>query len=204
MWQDEKNASVRDMEGINIHVLNAKIFLRGIYKDEDESDRRIIFGDNALACEKEFIGRIAGRYRITGVCDRLALIDGKTEVIDFKYSKISDKYIFPVKQSVAESFEGKGDLHPAAQLMIYHHFLPEAAGARFYFLKETGRIRETELPEKEIAQTETLLELIGKRLDEIIAADEILPVTNSDECRYCRFQIFCCRDGFYKSLRRSY
>ena len=204
MWEDENNASVRDTKGINIHALNAKIFLRGIYEEESRSGRQVIFGDNALACEKSFHGTIAGRYRLTGVCDRLATIDGKTEIIDFKYSKLSDKYKFPSRQSVAERFLEKGALHPAAQLMIYRHFLPEATAARFYFLKETGGMREKELPKREITGTEFLLELIGRRLDEIIAADEILPVTNSDECRYCRFQIFCGRDGFYKALRRNY
>lgn len=202
MWVDEQNASLRDKEGINIYMLNAKIFLGGIYEDEKASGRQVIFGDNALAYEKEFTGMLAGRYRIKGVCDRLAEIDGKTQIVDFKYSKISDRYNISQKKSVTDRFAQSGFLHPAAQLMIYRHFLPEATGARFYFLKETGRVREKELPDEEIARTGQLLELIGGRLDEIIAADEIRPVKDSGECRYCRFQTFCGRDGFYKAARR--
>jgi RecB family exonuclease len=202
MWVDEQNASLRDKEGINIYMLNAKIFLGGIYEDEKASGRQVIFGDNALACEKEFTGMLAGRYRIKGVCDRLAEIDGKTQVIDFKYSKISDRYNISQKKSVTDRFAQSGLLHPVAQLMIYRHFLPEATGARFYFLKETGRVREKELPDEEITRTGQLLELIGGRLDEIIAADEIRSVKDSGECRYCRFQAFCGRDGFYKAARR--
>jgi len=57
---------VRDIYGINIYMLNAKILLQEIYEDEKESGERIIFADNALACEKRFTGMIAGSYKITG------------------------------------------------------------------------------------------------------------------------------------------
>ena len=44
------------------------------------------------ACEEKFKGMIAGSYKITGRSDRLAKIDGRTEVIDFKYSKKQSRY----------------------------------------------------------------------------------------------------------------
>ncbi len=67
---------MRDIDGINIYMLNAKIFLKEIYEDEKESGKRLIFADNALACEKRFSGMIAGSYKITGCSDRLAKIAG--------------------------------------------------------------------------------------------------------------------------------
>ncbi len=86
-----KTPNVRDIDGINIYMLNAKIFLQEIYEDEKESGERIIFADNAISCEKKFKGMIAGSYKITGRSDRLAKIAGRTEVIDFKYSKKQDQ-----------------------------------------------------------------------------------------------------------------
>ena len=96
--QSDENADVRDIYGINIYMLNAKILLQEIYEDEKESGERIIFADNALACEKRFTGMIAGSYKITGFSDRLANIAGRTEVIDFKYSKKKDEYKLSKKQ----------------------------------------------------------------------------------------------------------
>ena len=51
---------MRDIDGINIYMLNAKILLKEIYADEKESGERIIFADNAISCEEKFKGMIAG------------------------------------------------------------------------------------------------------------------------------------------------
>ena len=87
LWESDENAEVRDIDGINIYMLNAKILLQEIYADEKDSGERVIFADNAISCEEKFKGMIAGSYKITGRSDRLAKIAGRTEVIDFKYSK---------------------------------------------------------------------------------------------------------------------
>ncbi len=71
-----KTPKLRDIDGINIYMLNAKIFLREIYEDEKESGERLIFADNAISCEEKFSGTIAGSYKITGRSDRLAKIAG--------------------------------------------------------------------------------------------------------------------------------
>ena len=201
LWISDENAEVRDIDGINIYRLNAKIFLREIYEDEKESGERLIFADNALACEKRFSGTIAGSYKITGFSDRLAKIAGRTEVIDFKYTKKQSKYDLSGKTTVLQRFIEKGFLHPAAQLVIYQHFNKEAEGARFYFLKEPTKDREINLPSAETAGADALMLAIKERLDAIIGGSELRPYHDCDECEYCVFQALCGREDFYKTSR---
>ena len=203
LWENDENAVVRDIYGINIYMLNAKILLQEIYEDEKESGERIIFADNALACEKRFTGMIAGSYKITGFSDRLANIAGRTEVIDFKYSKKKDEYKLLKKTTVLERFKEKGVLHPAVQLIIYHHFNKEAQGARFYFLKEPSKDREIALPPEESAGAEALMLAIKECLDEIIGGSELLPIHDCQACKYCLFQALCGREDYYKASRRN-
>jgi CRISPR/Cas system-associated exonuclease Cas4 (RecB family) len=203
LWASDENAAVRDIYGINIYMLNAKILLQEIYEDEKESGERVIFADNALACEKRFTGMIAGSYKITGFSDRLANIAGRTEVIDFKYSKKKDEYKLLKKTTVLERFKEKGVLHPAAQLIIYQHFNKEAQGARFYFLKEPSKDREIELPPEESANAQELMLAIRERLDAIIDGSELLPEHDCQACEYCQFQALCSREDYYKASRRN-
>jgi RecB family exonuclease len=201
LWESDENTTVREIDGINIYMLNAKILLQEIYADEKESGEHIIFADHTIACEKKFNGMIAGCYKITGRSDRLAEIAGRTEVIDFKYSKWQSKYKLSEKTSVLERFKAKGVLHPAAQLIIYQHFNEEAQGARFYFLKEPSKERDIELPAEESAGADDLMLAIKERLDEIISGNELLPAHDCQECDYCLFQALCGREDYYKALR---
>ena len=201
LWENDENADVRDIDGINIHMLNAKILLQEIYADEKDSGERVIFADNAISCEEKFKGMIAGSYKITGRSDRLSRIDGQTEVVDFKYSKKQSKYELPKKSTVLDRFKEKGVLHPAAQLIIYQHFNKDAQGARFYFLKEPSKEREVELPTEESAKAQDLMLAIKERLDAIIGGDELQPEHDCLECEYCRFQALCGREDFYKTAR---
>ncbi len=200
LWESDENAEVRDIDGINIYMLNAKILLQEIYADENESGDGLVFADNALCCEKKFEGMIDGCYKITGRSDRIASIAGRTEVIDFKYSKKS-KYNLSGRTSVLERFKEKGILHPAAQLIIYQHFNKEAQGARFYYLKEPTSGRQIEIPEKEIAQAGELMKAIKIRLDNIIGGSELAPDHDCSECEYCQFQALCGREAYYKTVR---
>jgi len=204
LWNSDENAAVRYIDGINIYMLNAKILLQEIYADEKESGEYIIFADNAVACEKKFSGMIAGCYKITGRSDRLAKIAGRTEVIDFKYSKKQSKYNLPGKITVLERFKEKGVLHPAAQLIIYQHFNKDAEGARFYFLKEPSKDRALVLPPEESANAQELMLAIKERLDAIIGGSELQPEHNCSECEYCRFQALCGREDYYKTLRGDF
>jgi len=201
LWSSEENAALRNINGINISMLNAKIFLQEIYADEKESGRCIVFADNAVACEKEFHGMIAGCYKITGRMDRLANMNGRTEVIDFKYTNIKSNYKISDKTSILQRFEEKGILHPAAQLMIYQHYNKGVEGARFYFLKEPSKERDMELPSKLIAEADDLMRVIKKQLDVIIGGNELLPVYDSPACDYCLFQALCGREDYYKTMR---
>ncbi|MDD5523644.1 MAG: PD-(D/E)XK nuclease family protein [Smithella sp.] len=203
LWENDENADVREMDGINIYMLNAKILLKEIYEDEQESGERLIFSGNALACEKRFTGRLAGSYKITGFSDRLANIAGRTEVIDFKYSKKQDKYKLSGKTTVRGLFKEKGVLHPAAQLIIYQHFNKDAEGARFYFLKEPSKDREIALPPEESAEAEALMLSIKENLDAIIGGGELVPVHDCQACEYCQFQALCGREDYYKASRRN-
>ncbi len=200
-WESDESKTLRDIAGIDIYKLNAKIFLQEIYADEKESGKRIIFSDNAVACEKEFRGMIAGSYKITGRSDRLAKIEGRTEVIDFKYSGKQGKYKIPEKTSVLKRFKEQNVLHPAAQLMIYQHFNKGVEGARFYFLREQSEDRDMELTEAQSAETAELMLAIKERLDAIIGSDELLPVHDCQECENCLFQALCGREDYYKALR---
>ncbi len=100
-------------------------------------------------------------------------------------------------------FIEKGFLHPAAQLIIYQHFNRGAQGARFYFLKEPTKDRQLVLPAEESARAEALMLAIKERLDAIIAADEIRPEHDCDQCEYCQFQALCGREDFYKARRND-
>ena len=203
LWNSDKNAEVRDIDGINIYMLNAKILLQEIYADEKDSGAGLVFADNALACEKRFTGAIAGSYKITGYSDRLAKIGERTEVIDFKYSKKQSSYDLKGKSSVLERFKEKGILHPAAQLIIYQHFNKDAQGARFYFLKEPSKDREIKLPAAETAGADALMQAIKERLDVIIGGSELASAHNCSECEYCQFQALCGREDYYKAVRRN-
>jgi hypothetical protein len=201
LWESDENAEIRDIDGINIYMLNAKILLKEIYADELESGQRIVFADNAISCEGKFSGTIAGCYKITGRSDRLAKISGRTEVIDFKYSKKKSKYKISEKTTVLERFSEKGILHPVAQLIIYQHFNEGVEGARFYFLKESSKDRVMELPLEQSVTADELMSAIKERLDAIIGGSELLPDHNCQECEYCLFQALCGREAYYKASR---
>lgn len=199
LWESGENEALRGLEGVEIYRLNAKIILREIDEEERAIGRQILFADNAISCEEKFSGTIAGRYSITGRSDRLALLEGSTEVIDFKYSKKRSGFSLSTKETVLERFQKKGILHPAAQLILYRHFIPDAQGARFYFLKETSENRMMEIPEKELDCAGGLVSAIADRLDEIVQGDHLAPGYDSRECEYCQHQSLCGKEGYYRT-----
>ncbi|OPY87261.1 MAG: PD-(D/E)XK nuclease superfamily protein [Smithella sp. PtaU1.Bin162] len=201
LWESDENEEIRNIDGINIYMLNAKILLQEIYEDELNSGRRIVFADNAVSCEEKFRGMIAGCYKITGRSDRVARIAGHTEIIDFKYSKKQVRFNIPVRTTVLELLKEKGILHPAAQLMIYRHFNKGVEGARFYFLKEPSKDRDMVIPENLSAEADELMSAIRERLDAIIGGNELAPGYDSPECEFCLFQSLCGREGYYKAAR---
>jgi hypothetical protein len=201
LWENDENVAVRDIDGINIYMLNAKILLQEIYADELESGERLVFADNAISCEEKFSSTIAGCYKITGRSDRLAKISGRTEVIDFKYSKNKSKYKISERTTVLERFKDKGILHPAAQLIIYQHFIEGVEGARFYFMKESSKDRVMVLPLELSTTAEEFMSAIKDRLDAIIGGSELVPDHNCQECEYCLFQALCGRPNYYKASR---
>jgi hypothetical protein len=201
LWECDENAEVRNIDGINIYMLNAKILLKDIYADELESGQLIVFADNAISCEEKFSGTIAGRYKITGRSDRLAKISERNEVIDFKYSKKKNKYNISGKTTILERFNEKGILHPAAQLIIYQHFIKGVEGARFCFLKESSKDRVMVLTLEQSVMADELMSSIKERLDAIIGGNELLPDHNCQECEYCLFQALCGREDYYKASR---
>lgn len=201
LWESDENKELRNIEGIDIYMLNAKILLKEIYEDELESGQKIIFADNAISCEEKFSGTIAGCYKMTGRSDRLAKIAGRTEVIDFKYSKKQSRFNVPARTTVLERFKEKGVLHPAAQLMIYQYFNEEIEGARFCFLKESSKDRDMVFPPEQSADTDELMSAVKERLDAIIGGSELVPDHDSPECEFCLFQSLCGREDYYKAAR---
>jgi hypothetical protein len=131
----------------------------------------------------------------------VARISGRTEVIDFKYAKKKSRFHMSARTTVLERFKDKGILHPAAQLMIYRHFIQGVDGALFYFLKETSQDRVMALPEEAGAAAEELMSAIKDRLDAIIGGSELAPEYDSAECEYCLFQALCGREVYYKASR---
>jgi CRISPR/Cas system-associated exonuclease Cas4 (RecB family) len=131
----------------------------------------------------------------------LAKIAGRTEVIDFKYSKKKISYNISGRTTMLESFKQKGVLHPAAQLIIYQHFIGGVEGAFFYFLQETSKERVMKLPAELSGGASELMSAIKERLDEIISGSELRPEHSSQECQYCLFRALCGRPNYYKSLR---
>ncbi len=199
LWESGENEELRSLEGIEIYRLNAKIILREIDEEERASGRRFLFAENAISCEEKFSGKIAGRYSITGRSDRLALLEGRALIIDFKYSKKRSDFSLSSRETVLERFQKKGILHPAAQLILYSHFIPEAKGARFYFLKETSKNRVMEIPEKEIDAAGELVAAIADHLDGIVQGDQLAPKHESRECEYCRLQSLCGKESYYRA-----
>jgi len=122
-------------------------------------------------------------------------------VIDFKYSKKKSKFKMSARTTVLERFKDKGILHPAAQLIIYRHFIRGVDGALFYFLKETSQDRVMALPEEAGARAEDLMSAIKDRLDAITGGNELAPKYGSSECEYCLFQSLCGQEGYYKASR---
>lgn len=151
----------------------------------------------------KFNGVIDGAYKITGRSDRLARISGRIKVIDFKYSKKKNNFNISPKTNVVEQLKEKGLLHPASQLMIYHHFVGKVDRALFYFLKESSKDRVVALPEDLVAGADDLMRAIREQLDEIIGGSELAPAHDSQECEYCLFQALCGRDVYYKASRRD-
>lgn len=201
LWESTENSEIRKIKGINIYMLNAKILLKEIYADELESGTPVIFGDNAISCEEKFSGTIAGTYKITGRTDRIARISERIEVLDFKYSKKKLKYKLSDRSTVLERFRERGALHPAAQLMIYQHYIAGVESARFCFLKEQSKERTMFLAADQSAQAGELMTAIKERLDSIIGGDELLPDHNCQECDYCLFKALCGREDYYKASR---
>ena len=115
--------------------------------------------------------------------------------------KKKDEYKLLKKTTVLERFKEKGVLHPAAQLIIYQHFIEGVEGARFYFLKESSKDRVVVLPPEQSATADELMSAIRERLDEIIGGKELLPEHNCQECEYCQFQVLCGREAYYKASR---
>lgn len=203
LWKSNENAEIRNIAGIDLYMQNAKILLQEIYADELKSEERIIFADNALSCEEKFNGTIAGCYNITGRSDRVARMEGRTEVIDFKHSRKNSNFNLPIRTTVLEQLREKGRLPSIAQLMIYQHCIGNIDGAFFYFLKESSANRVMRLPEDLKAMTEELMLAIKDRLDAVIGGDELVPDFKSSECDYCRYQALCGREGYYKASRRN-
>ena len=186
---------------MEIYRLHATILLQEIDEEERASGRRVLFADNAISCEEKFRGAIAGRYSITGRSDRLALLEGSAEVIDFKYSKKGSGFSLPARETVLERFQNRNILHPAAQLILYSHFIPDVQGARFYFLKETSKDRVMEIPAGELGAADGLVSAIAGRLDEIVQGGRLAPGYDSRECEYCRLQSLCGKEGYYRTDR---
>ena len=203
LWESGENEAFRSLEGVDIYRLNARIILQEIDEEEQASGRRVLFADNAISCEEKFSGKIAGRYFITGRSDRLALLEGRAEVIDFKYSKKGGGFSLSSKETVLERFQKKGILHPAAQLILYRHFIRDAQGACFYFLKETSKDRMMKLPEKELDTAGELVSAIADRLDEIVRGAQLVPEYDSRECDFCRMQSLCGKEGYYRTTGRN-
>jgi hypothetical protein len=179
-------------------MLNAKALLKEIHEDELESGERLVFADNIISCEEKFSGMIAGSYKISGRSDRLANISGRTEVIDFKYSKNHSRFNIPARTTVLERFKERSILHPAAQLIIYQHFIKGSEGARFCFLKESKQDRIVTLPLEQSVTSGELMTAIKERLDLIITGSELLPDYTCQECEYCLFKALCGRENYYK------
>ena len=201
LWEQDENGEIRSISGINIYMLNAKNLLREIYADESESGERLVFADNIISCEEKFSGIIAGCYKITGRSDRLIEIAGRNEVIDFKYSKNNSKYKISERTTILDRFKEKGILHPAAQLIIYKHFIKGLEGARFCFLKESLKDQIVMIPPEQSAKADELMLAIKERLDAIIGGSELLPDYSCQECEFCRFMALCGREGYYKTSR---
>ncbi|HPC85145.1 MAG TPA: PD-(D/E)XK nuclease family protein [Smithellaceae bacterium] len=199
LWESGENEALKSLEGVEIYRLNAEIILREIDEEERAAGRKILFADNAISCEEKFSGKIAGRYGITGRPDRLALLEGRAEVIDFKYSKKRSGFSLPARETVLERFRDKNLLHPAAQLILYSHFIPDVKGARFYFLKETAKERMMELPKEVLDEAGGLVSAIANRLDEIVRGDHLAPNHESQECEFCRLQSLCGKEGYYRT-----
>jgi RecB family exonuclease len=199
LWESRENTELRNTEGVEIYRLNAKLILREIDEDERASGRRVLFAANAISCEEKFTGTLAGRYSITGRSDRLALLSGRAEVLDFKYSKKKSGFALPARETVLERFTEKGILHPAAQLILYSHFIPDVKGARFYFLKETAKDRMMELPKEALDEAGDLASAIGESLDRIVHGAALAPGDDSRQCEFCRLQSLCGKEGYYRA-----
>jgi len=185
-------------------------YLADIEAWEREPERRLLFSDEVTAAELDLTAPFGdNRYRIKGRIDRLQCHAGKLLIADLKYRE-NKKY--SEKDRLADLVEEPDSFDERFQLLIYAYLVLNSAAARadsldaaHIFLRPKVRgDYESRLAERELADCDSTMKRIARRLDRMLEAERFTPNYRADACLYCPYKALCLRPDLYRKGGRPW
>ncbi len=175
---------------------------------ERETGRRILFSDEVTATELDLTAPFGnGRYQLKGRIDRLQRHEGKLLIADLKYKEKQDG-----KGRLADRVEKTDSFDDRFQLLIYAYLAvhsqtatPDLLDASYIFLRP--RVRgdyEGPLAKEELADCDSTMERIARRLDGMLKMESFAPNDRADGCPHCPCKALCLRPDLYRTGGRPW
>ncbi|MFH0799979.1 MAG: PD-(D/E)XK nuclease family protein, partial [Pseudomonadota bacterium] len=177
---------------------------------EREPEKRLLFSDEVTAAELDLTASFGDdRYRIKGRIDRLQRHAGKMLIADLKYK---EKKKNSKKDRLADLVEEPDSFDERFQLIIYAYLAlhnavatADSLDAAHIFLRPKVRgDYERRLAEKELADCDSTMERIARRLDRMLEAERFTPNTRAGVCPYCPYKALCLRPDLYRKGGRPW
>ena len=185
-------------------------YLADIAAWEREPESRLLFSDEVTAAELDLTAPFGdGRYRIKGRIDRLQRHAGKLLIADLKYR---EKKTYSEKGRLADLVEQTDSFDDRFQLIIYAYLAlrtgtvtPDILDAAHIFLRPKVRgDYESRLAEQELADCDSTMERIARRLDRMLEAECFAPNYRAGVCPYCPYKALCLRPDLYRTGGRPW
>ncbi|MDD5099916.1 MAG: PD-(D/E)XK nuclease family protein [Syntrophales bacterium] len=207
MWANDEEIREK-LPDRDIRRAIVQSYLADIADWERDSGHPILFSDEITDTELELQHTFGeGRYRLKGRIDRLQHCDGKTLIVDLKYKEKREG-----AGRLADQMEKTNAFDERFQLLIYAYLAvrtktaaADKLDASYLFLRPRTRgDYEGRLPEKELADAEATMELLAKRLDDMLRMEQFAPNYRSESCNYCPHKALCLKPDLYRAGGRSW